>query len=164
MHKRKIKYQHPFTGEEVEKEFYFHLSKAELLKMQFSPTETLSDVLENIIHSENKGALLEQFDKFIMAAYGQKSADGEEFEKSDEMRKAFANTAAYQTLFMELVENAEEGAKFINAIMPEGFVKAQTQQDQDKPAPSARPTPAIAAPDAKPTEAAVPTDTPPQNS
>ncbi len=54
----------------------------------------------------------------ILLSYGEKSADGKRFIKSDESREAFSQTAAFDTLFMELATEDEAASNFIKGILP----------------------------------------------
>ena len=81
--------------------------------------------------TQDLAELIALFKDIILRSYGVKSADGEEFQKSDELRTKFENTAAYQALFMELATSDEKGANFINGVVPANL---RAQLDQDKPA------------------------------
>ena len=64
----------------------------------------------------------------ILKAYGEKSPDGKRFIKSKELSESFAQTEAYSQLFMELMSDAEAGAKFINGILPADIAKQVAEQ------------------------------------
>ena len=57
--------------------------------------------------------------EIILKAYGEKSADGRRFVKSKELSEAFSQTGAYDTLFLELVSDANAAAAFVNAVIPD---------------------------------------------
>ena len=59
------------------------------------------------------------FKNLLLRSYGEKSEDGKSFIKSEEKSKAFTQTIAYDTFFMELVTNPEAAAEFINALIPD---------------------------------------------
>ena len=58
--------------------------------------------------------------ELILKAYGVKSPDGRRFIKSQELSDEFAQTEAYSELFMELAQDAEKAAEFVNGIVPAG--------------------------------------------
>ena len=66
-------------------------------------------------------------------AYGEKSVDGRTFEKSEKIRNGFAPTEAYSKIFMELAQDADAAAKFVNGIMPKKIVdEAKKISEKDK--------------------------------
>ena len=117
MIKKTIKYV-DFFDTEREEEFLFLLSKVEVTEMQYAVKGTLSDKLREIVASDDKHEILKFFKEFILASYGVRSEDGRSFVKSDELRKAFAQTNAYEALFMEFANDSEAASKFINGVMP----------------------------------------------
>ena len=107
---------------EVERteDFYFNLTKAEIMEMELSTTGGLSEMITRIVNAKDAPAIIKIFKELILKAYGEKSADGKRFIKSPEISEAFAQTEAYSILFMELSTNADAAAKFVNAIVPAG--------------------------------------------
>lgn len=99
-------------------DFFFNLTKAEVLALQLSAEGGLEYALRKIIAAQDTKSIIELFEKIILKAYGEKSADGKRFIKSEELSAAFAQTEAYSELFMELVTDAEKAAAFINGIIP----------------------------------------------
>ncbi len=115
---RKIKYT-DFLDNEREEEFYFNLSKSEIIK--WLTTEggyTIDAVLQKMIETENVKDLVGTFESLIMMSYGERSLDGKSFIKSEEVKEKFRYSAAYDALFMELVGDAKKAAEFFNGICP----------------------------------------------
>ena len=129
MFKKTIEYT-DFNGEKRKEDFYFNLSKAELLEMQLSKDGGLKDFLEKIVKTKDVPKLVEMFKKIILMSYGEKSADGKHFMKSEEIRQSFACTEAYSELFMELATNSDAAAEFINALLPEGFQASEEDKEE----------------------------------
>lgn len=129
MLKREIKYQ-DFNDEEVVEEFYFNISKSELVELEVEYKDGFSGMIQKIIESKDSKELVKQFKQIVLLAYGQKSADGKHFLKSDEMKTEFSQSAAYNALFMELATDAGAADIFIKGIMPKDMNKPV---DQDKP-------------------------------
>ena len=117
MLKRTITYT-DYNGEERTEDFYFNLTKAEVIEMQYSIGGGLKDWLENIVKAKDQPSIIREFKKVILAAYGEKSPDGREFMKSDEIRHRFECTEAYSILFMELATDADKASEFVNGITP----------------------------------------------
>lgn len=117
MLKKTIKYN-DFNGVEREEDFYFNLTKAELMEMELSVDGGFVERLNKIVSAKNAPEIIKEFKKIILNAYGEKSPDGKRFIKSKELTEAFEQTEAYSNLFIELATNADEAAKFINAVVP----------------------------------------------
>lgn len=112
-----------FNGDETSEDFFFHLSKAELVELEMSHEGGLSEALKDIIAAEDGKQIISEFKRIILGAYGKKSTDGRRFVKTQELRDEFESTEAYSTLFMELVTDAARAAEFINGIVPEGLAE-----------------------------------------
>lgn len=122
MLKKTITYE-DFNGETVSEDFFFHLSKAELVELEMSVDGGLSESLKKIVASDDAPKIITEFKKIILMSYGKRSDDGRRFIKSQELRDEFASTEAYSTLFMELVTDAQAGIDFINGIIPAGLAE-----------------------------------------
>jgi len=129
MIKRTIKYE-DFNGVSQTEDAYFNLSKSELVEMEVEYDEGFVDHVQAIVDANDRKQLIEQFKSLILKSYGIKSADGRVFEKSDELRHTFSNSAAYTALFMELATDDNAAAEFINGVVPADLRK---EQEQDKP-------------------------------
>lgn len=140
MLKRTINYE-DFNGENVSEVVYFNLTKSELIELEVSYNNGFSDSLQSIIEAKDQKSLISEFKKIVLLSYGIKSEDGKRFIKSDKLREEFEQTAAYNSLFMELAINDGAAAAFINGIMPKDLIVA----DQDKPDANAAPHPASVA-------------------
>lgn len=127
MFKKTIKYT-DFDGVERKEDFYFNLTKAELLEMQMSIDGGLKGYLERIVKTQSQPELVKMFKEIIMKAYGEKSPDGKRFMKSDEIRQNFECTEAYSELFMELATNSDAAAEFVNALLPNDFKSSEEEQ------------------------------------
>lgn len=130
MIKRPISYTN-FDGQPKTKEVYFHISLAEMVEMEASVPGGFRANLMKIIEAEDAEAIVNAVKQFILMAYGQKSQDGESFVKTEQGRIDFSQTAAYQSLFMELATDADKAGDFINGIFPPELVAA-AQAEQAK--------------------------------
>lgn len=109
-------------------DFYFNLSKAEVMEMQMSTTGGLAEMIQRIVAAQDAPAIIKVFKDLVLKAYGQKSADGKRFIKNDELTAEFAQTEAYSQLFMELATNADAAAAFVNGIVPADLAKQAALQ------------------------------------
>ena len=112
-----------FNGEEVKEDFFFHLSKAELVELEMSHEGGLAAAMERIVAADDKGAIILEFKRIILMSYGKKSLDGKRFIKNATMREEFESSEAYSTLFMELVTVTDSAIEFMNGIIPAGMAE-----------------------------------------
>jgi hypothetical protein len=118
MLKKRIKYT-DFDGNEREEDFYFNLTKAEVIEMEMSMDGGLTKTLQKIVQEKDTKRIIETFKDLVLRAYGEKSLDGKRFVKNQELRDGFAQTEAYSELFMELAVDAKAAADFVNGITPQ---------------------------------------------
>ncbi len=107
-----------YNGSERTEDFYFNLTKAEIMEMEMSTSGGLTEMINRIVAAQDAPAIIDVFKKLILKAYGVKSPDGKRFVKSEELSTEFSQTEAYSELFMELATNADEASKFVNGIVP----------------------------------------------
>lgn len=107
-----------YNGTERKEDFYFNLSKAEIMEMEMGTTGGMVEMINKIVAAQDAPAIIDVFKKMILKAYGEKSADGKRFIKSKEISEAFSQTEAYSQLFMELATDADAASKFVNGIVP----------------------------------------------
>ena len=113
-----------YNGVERKEDFYFNLTKAEVMKLQLGTVGGLSAMLRKIIDTNDVPTLMNIFEDLVLKAYGVKSDDGRRFIKNDEVRAAFAETEAYSQIYMELAFDAKAAAEFVNGIIPADVAKA----------------------------------------
>lgn len=109
-------------------DYYFNLTKAEVMEMEMSTSGGMAEMIQRIIAAQDSPAIIKIFKELILKAYGQKSPDGKRFIKSDEVSTAFAQTEAYSNLFMELATDADAAAKFVNGIIPADVAQQAASQ------------------------------------
>lgn len=126
MLKKKIKYT-DYDGNEREEEFLFNLTKAEIIEMELGMAGGMQNFIQKIIDTRDIPELASLWKKIILKAYGEKSADGKRFIKSEELSIAFTQTEAYSELYTELCTNTEAASAFMNAIIP------KIDDNRDKP-------------------------------
>ena len=107
-----------YNGVERTEDFYFNLTKAELMEMEIGTTGGMADMIKRIVDAKDAPVIIKIFKELVLKAYGEKSADGKRFVKSEEISNGFAQTEAYSQLFMELATDADAAAAFVNGIIP----------------------------------------------
>lgn len=115
MYKKTITYT-DFNGTERTEDFYFHMTQAEILKMEYSQEGGMTNVIQKIIDTEETTKLLPLFETVVRMSYGKRSVDGRHFEKKPEYTDQFLASEAYSNMFVEFMMNADEAAKFINNV------------------------------------------------
>lgn len=107
-----------YNGVERTEDFYFNLTKAEVMEMELSTSGGLAESIQRIVAAQDAPAIIKIFKELVLKSYGEKSPDGRRFIKSDEIANAFAQTEAYSEIFMELATDADKAAEFVNGIVP----------------------------------------------
>jgi hypothetical protein len=122
MIKKTISYT-DYDGNERKEDFYFNLSKPELIEMQTSEAGGLEKKIEKITQEQDVAKIIELMKEIIQKSYGVKSDDGKRFIKNQEILDEFMQSEAYSELFMELATDANAASDFINGILPKGLVE-----------------------------------------
>ena len=140
MLKMDVKYE-DFNGVQRNEEFYFNMSKSEMLRLQLRHSKLVdektvqggfTEFLEAVRERGSGQEMGEVVEDLILSAYGQKSEDGRSFVKSVEDRQAFSQTAAYDSLFIQLLTDQ----KAMETFFTEAFnidKYDQNSQPSDKP-------------------------------
>lgn len=113
-------------GEKITEDFYFNMTKAELIKLNLKEGEGFQEYLNRIIESGDGAAIIENFEKIVRLSYGVRTADGK-FKKDPDDFDAFMATEAYSDFFLELVTDAKASSEFIKAVMPDNLVEEVEQ-------------------------------------
>lgn len=107
-----------YDGLERTEEFRFNLTKAEVIDMELTTAGTFSETMKRIIAEKDIIRIAKLFKELLLKSYGVKSDDGKRFIKSQELSEAFSQTEAYSDLYIELLSNPEEAAKFFAEVAP----------------------------------------------
>ena len=134
MLKRTVNYTN-FDGEAKSKTLYFNLTKTELVELDGEAEGGLANSMQRIVDAKEANTLISEFKRIILLSYGERSEDGDRFIKSDDIREAFSQTAAFDALFMELAQNEDKASDFIMGIMPADLT-SQLQEEINKPRPA----------------------------
>ena len=106
-----------YNGVERTEDFYFNLTKAEIMEMELTTSGGLAEMITKIVEAKDGPAIIKVFKDLVLKAYGEKSPDGRRFIKSVEIADAFSQTEAYSQIFMELATDADAAAAFVNRII-----------------------------------------------
>lgn len=121
MLKKTITYE-DYNGSTRTEDIYFHLNKTELTEMELSKEGGMSAYYDKIVKAQDLPSLASVFKELILKSYGVKSEDGRGFLKKDTLGNplwiAFEQTAAFDTIYMELVTDTDKATEFFNGIIP----------------------------------------------
>lgn len=120
MRKETITYT-DYDGIERTEDFYFNLSKPELMEMDYSATGGMDKMIKKIVDTQDTKKIIELFKDIVLRSYGEKSDDGKRFIKyrdGHRLSDDFAQTEAYNELFMKLATDEKAATDFINGIIP----------------------------------------------
>ena len=115
MIKKTINYKNVFTGDNEKGDFYFNLSKAEIIKLA-AENQGLEEKIKRIAAEENVSELLKVFEEIVGLSYGVRKDN--KFIKDVEETRAFLVSDAYSELFLSLMKDSTAAAEFIKGILP----------------------------------------------
>jgi hypothetical protein len=116
MFKKTIEFEN-FNGETVRKDFYFHLSKMELMRL--AADGSMEKRIRKIMESEDKVEIIREFEGLIRLAYGVRGEDGESFTKDEVAQATLFNSPAYDELLVELMTEPTAATEFFGNLLPE---------------------------------------------
>ena len=119
-----------YNDVERTEDFYFNVTKTELLRMESDKNGSFSTVLEKFVKAKDMSDVLDAVEKFIYKAYGEKTPDGKRFIKSQELSDAFFQSPAYEVLFEKLNSNSDFAYNFIMGMVPAEMAKQAAQNPE----------------------------------
>ena len=111
-----------YNGNERKENFFFNLSKAELMEMEASKKGGLSNYIQSIIEAQDVAQLMGLFKELIIKSYGVKSPDGKRFIKNQEVVDEFIQSEAYSELYVMLATDEQKATACVNGIIPQSIV------------------------------------------
>lgn len=112
-----------YNGTERTEDFYFNLSKAEIMEMEMGTTGGLAEMIKKVVDAKDAPSIIKIFKDLVLKAYGEKSLDGRRFIKSEALSNEFSQTEAYAQIFMELATDADKASEFVKGIIPADIEK-----------------------------------------
>lgn len=106
-----------FNGVEKEEDFYFNLTRADILKMELSEDGGMDKRLDRLVKTQDMKEAIKVFEGLLLLSYGVKTDDGR-FVKSEEARQRFMSSAAYSEIYFDLATNPDEAQKFVEGVVP----------------------------------------------
>lgn len=138
MLKKTVTYE-DFDGNTRTEDLYFNLTQTEATEFALElPDRVTSSITENDTDEQIATKFVEQIGgkgvfefikKLVLKSYGVKSLDGRRFIKKPELAEEFSQTLAYDQFIMDLMQNEEAAAEFVNAVIPASLAeKVQTMR------------------------------------
>lgn len=131
MYGKKIKYV-DFNDTEREETFYFHLSQADLIKIEAQYEGGFEAYANRMVEARKTEDLVNVLDDLIARSYGVKSLDGRQFVKNETVLNDFKQTQAYSDLFIQLLSDDKAAEEFIIGIMPRDVDKDEIKRQVEK--------------------------------
>lgn len=129
MYAKKIKYT-DYNGNEREETFYFNLSKAEIIDLEWRTPGGLENHFKEIMARLNGQELADTFKMLIQKSYGVKDPEGRRFIKNQDVLNDFIETEAYSELYIQLATDSTAASEFVNGIFPKDIVEAAKKQKE----------------------------------
>lgn len=107
-----------YEGEKRTEDFYFNLTKAELMEFNLSLPGGLEKYVTRMIVKKDVPGLAKIFKELIVKSYGEKSPDGRTFIKRPELVESFLQTEAYSDIYIELITDPDKAEAFIKQVAP----------------------------------------------
>lgn len=105
--------------------WWFNLSEDELYKLELGTVGGVNGMMNRMLRENHPDKIVDMFEKIILSAVGERSADGRRFVKKPrpgfawgEVAEDFRETPAYGQLFTELVSSGEKLAAFLKGCIP----------------------------------------------
>lgn len=115
-----------FGGTERTEDYYFNLTKAEIMEMELNTEGGFNAMIKRIVEAKSQLELAQMFKRIICKSYGVLSPDGRKFIKNQAVLDDFMATQAFSDLYIELLEDGgKKAADFFEGVMPADM--------QDKP-------------------------------
>lgn len=106
------------NGKMYKETWDFHLSKADLVEINYGTYFGLDEMMRRMIDAHNGKEIMNLVRTIILKSVGRPSADGRRFLRNDEIRSEFESSDAYSQLFTELVTTPDKLLEFVASAMP----------------------------------------------
>ena len=108
-----------FGGTERTEDYYFNLTKAEIMEMELNTEGGFVEMIKRITEAKSQLELAQLFKKIICKSYGVLSPDGRKFIKNQDVLDDFMATQAFSDLYIDLLtDGGKKAAEFFEAVMP----------------------------------------------
>lgn len=134
-----------YDGQPHKETYWFNLSEDELYKLELGSVGGVSGLMNRMLREEHPEKVVDMFERIILTAVGERSADGRRFVKKPrpgfpwgEVAEDFRETPAYTQLFMELVSSGEKFVTFLKGAIPAEVAEAIAKKEAEEQAEAER--------------------------
>ena len=106
------------NGAETTEDYYFHINKGEMMRMQLSEGMALDVKIDRLIQTRDYKEIVATIESFIDISYGVRSENGKSFIKNPKQLELFKSSEAYSELVWSLYTDEDEMRDFIFGIFP----------------------------------------------
>ena len=106
------------NGAENTEDYYFHINKGEMMRMQLSEGMALDVKIDRLIQTRDYKEIVATIESFIDLSYGVRSENGKSFIKNPKQLELFKSSEAYSELVWTLYTDEDEMREFIFGIFP----------------------------------------------
>lgn len=131
-----------FDGKPATKTLYFNLTRYEIAHdMELEVLqERFRSFQEDVLGESERDMtppeireMLDIFKTLVKHAYGERSADGKEFSKSEEIWRRFNDTGAFDAFIWYMFENPTRANTFMEGIWPKEIQEAAAKVREERP-------------------------------
>jgi hypothetical protein len=122
MLKKTITYK-DFDENPVTRDFWFHLTKAEIAEHLIAKGEGFEKYLNGIASTNDMAKILPLFKEIIALTVGERDEENRRFVKSPEITNSFMASEAYSELFFEFMTDVSAFVQFIQGVVPKDFAE-----------------------------------------
>ena len=106
------------NGAETTEDYYFHINKGEMMRMQLSEGMALDVKIDRLIQTRDYKQIVATIESFIDLSYGVRYENGKSFIKNPKQLELFKSSEAYSELVWSLYTDEDEMRDFIFGIFP----------------------------------------------
>jgi len=119
-------------GNEVTRDTYFGLTKAEYLHLEadWASEGGIEGYLDIVKRGDNPKLIMDTFRELIGRSYGERR--GENFVKTPEITAGFLASEAYSEVLIGLVQGDWDAAEFIRGILPKVEEKTAREKSEER--------------------------------
>ena len=128
-----IKYT-DYNGVEREDKFWFHLSYADLIRLELTDKDGFKQRIQKLIDAQDQQEIWKTLEDIVRMSVGKKSPDGRRFDRSYEAKADFLESEAYSSFIRSMVEDSNYATTFVNGLIS----TADRPQTASSPAPTAQ--------------------------
>lgn len=147
MLKKTVEYTN-LMGNQVKKTLFFNLTQTEAVEFAMElPDEVTKTVGEDpevnveaaslkLVQKLGSKGVFGFVKNLVLKSYGIPSEDGDSFVKNEKIREEFEHSLAFDTLFMELMQDDNAAAQFVNGVLPAKLAEKAAQVTAANPQPT----------------------------